>query len=247
MVKDYPGESWKNVDIDFEYSSGYRLEVSNFGRLKTFSSFADGHLINGSHVNGYKIIRMTLRTPRPPKEQAVLDKLRKEVATITKDIKNATNNKVINELTLSLEDLKKVLAKKVKADDKKRNVYYQALVHRLVAKYFLKPAKPDQVIVTHLDYNKINNRASNLKWMTLEENYKHQQSSPQLIAERNDWTLRTRVGPTTKLTVTKVMLLKKLLNENKPIKQLAKQFRVTDTQIIRIKKGENWGYVEAAK
>ena len=247
MVKNYPGESWKNVDFDFEYSSSYRLEISNFGRLKSFSSFSEGHLINGSTVNGYQIIRMTFRTPRPAKEQLVLDKLRKEVATITKEIKNTTKKREANALMVSLEDLKKVLAKKVKADDKKRYVYYQALVHRLVAKYFLKPAKPNQVVVGHLDYNKLNNRAYNLKWMTLEENYTHQQSSPQVIAEKNDWKSGKKVSPNTKLTVTKVMLLKKLLNENKPVRQLAKQFRVTDTQIIRIRKGENWTHVQAAK
>ncbi len=42
------------------------------------------------------------------------------------------------------------------------------------------------------------------------------------------------------------MLLKKLLNQGKPIKQLVKQFKVTDTQIFRIKRGENWADIEAA-
>jgi hypothetical protein len=42
------------------------------------------------------------------------------------------------------------------------------------------------------------------------------------------------------------MYLKKLLQENKPIKNLVKQFKVTETQILRIKRGENWGSVEAA-
>jgi len=43
------------------------------------------------------------------------------------------------------------------------------------------------------------------------------------------------------------MLLKKLLNQGKPMKQLVKQFKVTDTQIFRIKRGENWADIEAAK
>jgi hypothetical protein len=42
------------------------------------------------------------------------------------------------------------------------------------------------------------------------------------------------------------MLLKKLLNEGKPMKQLVKQFKITDTQILRIKRGENWSNVPAA-
>ena len=43
------------------------------------------------------------------------------------------------------------------------------------------------------------------------------------------------------------MQLKKLLNQNKPVRQLAKQFKVTDTQIIRIRNGVNWSAVKAAK
>ena len=42
------------------------------------------------------------------------------------------------------------------------------------------------------------------------------------------------------------MLLKKLLNEGKSMKQLAKQFKVTTTQILRIKRGVNWAEVDAA-
>ena len=50
-----------------------------------------------------------------------------------------------------------------------------------------------------------------------------------------------------KLSTTKVMLMKKLINEGKENKQLVKIFKVSETQIIRIRKGENWGGVEAAK
>ncbi|MCC6256946.1 MAG: HNH endonuclease, partial [Chitinophagaceae bacterium] len=39
----------------------------------------------------------------------------------------------------------------------------------------------------------------------------------------------------------------KLLNEGKTIASLARKFKVTQTQIIRIKKNENWASVEAAK
>ena len=42
------------------------------------------------------------------------------------------------------------------------------------------------------------------------------------------------------------MLLKKLMNEGKPMKQLVKQFKITETQILRIKKGINWSEIPAA-
>ena len=42
------------------------------------------------------------------------------------------------------------------------------------------------------------------------------------------------------------MLMKKLINQGKPMKQLVKLFKVTDTQILRIKRGENWADIKAA-
>ncbi len=84
--------------------------------------------------------------------------------------------------------------------------------------------------------------------MTLTENYAHQQKSPLVIAEKFDRRNNPLKKPAhSKLTVTKVMLLKKLLNQGKPMKSLVKLFRITDTQIFRIKRGENWGDIEAAK
>ena len=102
--------------------------------------------------------------------------------------------------------------------------------------------------MAHLDYKKLNNHVSNLKWMTPEENFAHQQKSPFVIKEKEQRKLNPRRNSkVAKLTVTKVMLLKKLLNQNKPVRQLVKQFKITDMQIYRIKRGENWGGIPAAK
>ena len=50
-----------------------------------------------------------------------------------------------------------------------------------------------------------------------------------------------------KLTVTKVMLIKKLLakpEQRTRLKMIAKQFGVSEMQIRRIKSGENWSHVK---
>ena len=251
MVKDYPGEQWRILKFDIEYTNDFKMEISNFGRLRSFNAISNGNILNGSMINGYRILRIRLFRPREEKMQKDLYTLRGQVLRLTKQIKtyreDSENKKLIEETSNRLAEVKKTLARKMKLDNKQRSVYYQSLIHRLVATYFLKKPAQAQTIVSHLDYNKLNNRAGNLKWMSLEENYTHQRNNPQVIAEKNDWTLRKRQSPTTKLTVTKVMLLKKLLNQNKPVRQLAKQFKVTDTQIIRIRKGENWGHIDAAK
>ena len=251
MTKDYPGEQWKTVKFDFEFTNDCRIEVSDFGRLRTFNKVSNGNIVNGSMINGYRIIRLKLYKPRDEKIQKKFDYLQQQVfklARILKSLKDKNESKEkIDETTELLNSLKKNLSKKFKADLKKRTINYHSLVHRLVAHYFLKKPTGTQTIVAHLDHDKLNNRAHNLKWMTPEENYEHQKNSPHVIKEKQERLHRRKENSrATKLTVTKVMLLKKMLNQGKPMKQLVKQFKITDTQIFRIKRGENWADIQAA-
>lgn len=252
MIKNFPGEKWKPVKFKFKYDNDLKFEVSNFGRVKSISKHSDGNILKGSITNGYPVIRSKFFKARDEKKQLEFDKIKKQGFKLAAKVKKLTLEKagksVIAAATKELNEFKKAVSLKYKADEKTRTIYYHVLIHRLVADYFLPKPTKNQVVVAHLDFNKLNNRASNLKWMTLEENYAHQKKSPIVIAEKKSRIGRFNGGsPTAKLTETKVMLLKKLLNQNKTVRQLAKKFKVTDTQIIRIKKGENWGYVKAAK
>ncbi|MEO6328804.1 MAG: HNH endonuclease [Ginsengibacter sp.] len=252
MTKEYPGEQWKTVKFDFDFTNESRLEVSNFGRLRSFNKISDGNLVNGSMINGYRIIRLKLYRPREEKVQAKLDYMQQEVFKLARQLKsqiqNGESKTVINETTLLIHTLKKRLSKKFKDDLKGRTINYHSLIHRLVADYFLKTPASTQTVVAHLDHDKLNNRAYNLKWMTPEENYEHQTKSPYVIKEKEERRHRRKENSrATKLSVTKVMLLKKMLGQEKPMKQLVKQFKVTDTQILRIKRGENWADIQAAK
>lgn len=245
-------EEWKTVLFDFEFTNDFRLEVSNLGRVRTFNKLSDGNILKGSMTNGYRIIRLKLYKPRDEKTQQRLNYLQQQVLMLNKKLKALKEageaQQKISEAESLLHDFRKNLSKKFAADLKKRTINHHALVHRLVAQYFLKPPMPGQTIVAHVDHDKLNNRASNLKWMTPDENYEHQKSSPHVqkeLAERKH--RRKDHSKVAKLTITKVMLLKKLLNEGKPIKHLVKLFKITDTQILRIKRGENWADVEAAK
>ncbi|MBA2500079.1 MAG: HNH endonuclease [Chitinophagaceae bacterium] len=252
MTKDYPGEQWKTVKFDFEFTNNFRLRVSNFGRLRTFNKISDGNIVNGAMINGYRIIRLKLYRPREERVQAKLDHMQKQVFKLARKLKaqiqDGEKKTVIKGTTILLDTLKKNLSQKFQADLKERTINYHSLIHRLVAGYFLKKPTSKQIIVAHLDHNKLNNRVNNLKWMTPEENYEHQKNSPLVIKEKKERRSRHNENSrAAKLTVTKVMLLKKLINQGKPMKQLVKQFKVTDTQIFRIKRGENWGDIEAAK
>lgn len=251
MIKDYPGEQWKTVRFDFEFTNDFRLEVSNMGRLRTFNKISDGNELKGSMINGYRIVRLKLYTPRDEKVQAKLDNLKEQSFKLARKLKaqieGGESKQVIEDTGFVLETFKKNLSKKYQKDLKDRTINHHSLHHRLVADYFLPKPKAGQTIVAHLDYNKLNNRVANLKWMTPEENYEHQKGSPYVIKDKELRQTRQQGNPNrAKLTVTKVMLLKKLLNEGKPMKLLVKRFKVTDMQIIRIRRGENWGNVPAA-
>lgn len=122
-----------------------------------------------------------------------------------------------------------------KMPDKKRRTITR-YVHKLVAEHFLDKPSDDHVYVIHLDYDKLNNKASNLRWATKREKEKHQQKSPYY----------KRVC-SSKLSETDVIRLKKKLldpNRKTRYKILAKQFGVSEMQLHRIKTGENWGDIK---
>ena len=66
MAPNYSGEKWKTLVFDFEFTSDCRYEISDFGRLRSFNNVADGNMLNGSSINGYRIIRLKFFRPRDP-------------------------------------------------------------------------------------------------------------------------------------------------------------------------------------
>ncbi len=225
--------------------------------------FHQGKEIKGSMINGYRIIRLKLFRPR---EQETAEKLRnmqagvaialKQVKALQKliDQKNITPQErrsltaQLDEKSFSYKKNKNVYDAILKKDVLKRTFYWASLIHRLVAEHFLPSPTPEQIIVIHTDHDKLNNKVNNLKWVTDEEKNSHQLTSPLVIAEKEKRKDSVTYHPAnSKLSVTQVMYLKKLLNEGKPIRNLAKQFKITETQVTKIKKKESWASVEAAK
>ena len=256
MVKNnssYFGEKWKNVDFPFDHTNVYRLEISNLGRVRSFNKQSDGNILSGSITEGYKIIRLKFFKPSEPTVIKKTENLQKQIARVLKEIKHLKEIDesvlVIKQHEVELKKHKTAYSKHLAQNTKARTIHYHALIHRLVADYFLATHSAKKTIVAHLDYNKLNNDVKNLRWMTPEENYAHQSNSPFVIEEKQRRILYGgSFSKKYKLTVTKVMLLKKMLNEGrKTVTQLSKQFKVSDMQIIRIRRGENWSSVPAAE
>jgi hypothetical protein len=114
-------------------------------------------------------------------------------------------------------------------------------VHKLVAGFFVPRKSNKQKFVIHLDYNKRNNIAKNLKWATQDEVNDHYRRNPALK------TIGSRIRYS-KLTESKVLKIKEMINADRTtVKDIAARFEITPMQIFRIKRGENWSHVKVQK
>lgn len=259
----YAREEWKEVKMGDQFTNDLKLEISNFGRIRTLYGEDKCNYPKGSMINGYKIIRLKMFYPRTPEAESKLNEYRTAISALEKEIntlkatlktseETQVQKAVATQHLLALQDdysnLKLHYQKYLNKETRKRTFNFGGLIHRLVAENFLIQPSAEHTFVAHINFDKLDNKVSNLQWMTKEENVAHQQKSPFVIARKR----KRKENPysdtrASKLTLTQVMFIKKLLNEGKPIASLSRQFKVTETQIIRIKKKENWAFVEAAK
>lgn len=117
------------------------------------------------------------------------------------------------------------------------NKYRESVyLHRLVAQLFVEPRNENCIFVIHKDYDRGNNAADNLEWVTRRELYDHRKKNPR----------RPKINYNAyKLNEKKVREIKKLLqDENIRLKDIANKFGITHTQLNRIRSGENWGHVK---
>ena len=116
-------------------------------------------------------------------------------------------------------------------------------VHREVARSFHKKTSPKQKFVLHLNHDKLDNRAKNLKWATQQEVAEHQQNSPAKLAYKEVQAARTKG---LKLSLAQVRTIKKSLGDPKrklTYRQLAEKYGVSEMTLYRIRSGENWASV----
>ena len=110
--------------------------------------------------------------------------------------------------------------------DKKKKKNFS--VHRLVALTFLNnPFSKKHV--NHVDGNKLNNKASNLEWVTREENMQH--------------ACRNKLHNTTKLSVCDIKKIRALKNKGSSVSKLASMFNVHKTTVHRLLGGRTWSHV----
>lgn len=129
----------------------------------------------------------------------------------------------------------------------KKITNYHHSIHKMVAELFIPKDNENQEYVLHLDYNKLNNHISNLKWATYDEMRAHATQSPAVKAAFKKFQKFNLKRDGAKLTSTDVIRLKKKIldpNRKTRLRLIAKEFNISEMQLHRIKTGENWGHIK---
>lgn len=172
-------------------------------------------------------------------------KLRYAISNKGRLISFVDDMKFGRELKGAMSDGYKLFKYKIYKDDK--ITYKHFFFSKLIAAYFIPKNTAEQTYVLHLDRKRDNDDYRNLKWATREEMLEFWNKSPNVISARKKLIESNLKADGRKLTVTKVMLIKKLLakpDQNTRLKMIAKQFGVSEMQIRRIKSGENWSQIK---
>ena len=115
-------------------------------------------------------------------------------------------------------------------------------VHRVIAEIFIKkPNSKIELQTNHRNGIKTDNRIENLEWVTHRENMQH-----------SFYTLGRNMakGEThgnSKLTLKKVIKIKKMIAKGIQHKEIAKKFGVCKSNISYIKLGKSWGHVKVGE
>jgi len=114
------------------------------------------------------------------------------------------------------------------------------LVHKITAELFVDKTDMEQDTVIHLDWNKSNNHFSNLQWVKKDEAYKRM--FKRIHDKRRN--SKEKIITYSKLTEEDVVRIKSMLNRGITQNVIAKLFCVSEMQITRIKRGENWAHIK---
>jgi hypothetical protein len=126
---------------------------------------------------------------------------------------------------------------KLKIDKTDRNYF----IHKLVASIWIPKPSGSHSQVIHHDWNSRNNYVDNLGWATKAEVFERiTKRQREKIASPN---YKKQIN-NSKLKEKDVVLLKTMLQRGVPHVKIAKLFCISDMQVTRIKRGENWGHIK---
>lgn len=114
------------------------------------------------------------------------------------------------------------------------------LVHKLTAEAFIPNESKEKNVVIHIDWNKQNNHVTNLQWITKEESYKRMFKKFLEDYKKSNKVIRRNA----KLKPEDVKQLKAMLKKGVKQNVIAKLFAISEMQVTRIKRNENWSAIK---
>lgn len=111
-------------------------------------------------------------------------------------------------------------------------------IHQLVAEAFIGP-RPEGLETCHNDGDPTNNHVGNLRYAT------HAENAADMV--KHGTQAKGEMHGHAKLTEPDVLEIKRLLREGRLMsREIAERYGVSATAIAQIKRGKNWGWLEAA-
>lgn len=247
-------EKWKEVCLNLDFDVDFRLQVSNFGNVRTINKNNEYRIIKASKLRNFRTINRTFYSPRSKKEEKKIWAMKQELSLIKAEsiaqkkaiklLKYKSDERQIlrleiDELEKQYNKLRRQYQKYIAEEMKKRAVVRCWLLHKLVATYFCKQKSAKHSYLLHLDGNKENNHFQNLQWVDADEFNLHKYknlSSNAKEGKRGD----------NKLTIEKVKDIKTELKESVAInlEYFAKKYKISIAQVRRIKNAETWNFVK---
>jgi len=132
------------------------------------------------------------------------------------------------------------ISNKGRLKSKNKSTKSEYYVHKLVAQSFIPNRSKSKNIVIHVNGDKKNNSAKNLRWVDKAGLSAHHRKLGTYKYVPGSRSLPSHVV----MTEAKVRQLKRSLKAGKQTRtKLSEKFNITMTQIKRIERGENWGHV----
>jgi len=116
--------------------------------------------------------------------------------------------------------------------------YGELALHIFIGTHFCEKPSNEYTHAVHLDYNRSNNKYTNIQWMDHAVWKAYMQKSPTYKDTRNKKEKHYRMN-SEKVHLLKVLLKAKAFKK----KVMAEAFGITPMQIYRIEKGLNWEHV----
>lgn len=111
-------------------------------------------------------------------------------------------------------------------------------IHRLVAIAFI--PNPDELpTVNHIDGNKLNNRVTNLEWLSVAENHRHAFATGLHTIGEN-----RKSGRPVKLTEKDVLEIRELIKQGFGNTEIGKEFGVSCGCIYSIRMNKSWQHIQ---